>query len=81
MTTASELADALGRKNIADALGVGLTAVSNAVVRGIFPSSWFLVMRELAENAGVSCPPGLFKMRVHNSPNVDRAPIVQGAAE
>lgn len=67
MTTASQLADALGRKTIADALDVGLTAVSNAVVRGWFPSSWFLVIEALAKDAGVACPPELFKMRIHAS--------------
>ena len=73
MTTASQLADALGRKTIADALDVGLTAVSNAVVRGWFPSSWFLVMESLAKEAGIPCPPELFKMRAHSA--IAAAPV------
>ena len=49
-------ADRVGRQNIADAVGVGLTAVSNAVVRGHFPASWFLTMRK----AGLEPPETLF---------------------
>lgn len=71
MSTASELADALGRKTIADELGVLPTAVSNAVVRGWFPSSWFLAVKAIADREGVACPPELFKMRVHTTPSVD----------
>ena len=63
MITTHTLADALGRKAMADALGVGLTAVSNAVVRGQFPASWFLVVRAMAETAGKDCPPALFGMK------------------
>lgn len=80
MTTASELADALGRKTIADALGVGLTAVSNAVVRGWFPSSWFLAVKSVADAAGQECPPALFKMRAHTSQNVNSLMAPQAPA-
>lgn len=78
MTTASILADAVGRKNMADALGVGLTAVSNAVVRGWFPSSWFLAVKALADRRGIDCPPDLFKMKPGASPSVDCPTPVQG---
>lgn len=63
MNTTSHIADALGRKKIADALGVGLTAVSNAVVRGSFPASWFVAVSKLARDANVECPPHLFQMK------------------
>jgi hypothetical protein len=74
MTTASDLADALGRKTIADALGVLPQAVSNAVVRGWFPSSWFLAVKAIADGAGQECPPELFKMRVGATHSVDHPP-------
>lgn len=74
MTTASDLADALGRKAIADALGVLPTAVSNAVVRGWFPSSWFLAVKAIADQEGQECPPELFKMRVGATQSVDHPP-------
>lgn len=72
--TASDFADAVGRKRLADALQVGATAVSNAVVRGWFPSSWFLVAKQLAESAGVECQPQLFGMRM-----ADNTQIVESA--
>ena len=62
MMTAHELANAIGRKKIAQAVGVGPTAVSNAVTRGWFPATWFLAVCDLAEAIGVECPPELFKM-------------------
>lgn len=63
MITTEKIADALGRKEMAQALGVGLTSISNAVVRGSFPASWFFVVTRLAGDAGVSCPPCLFQMK------------------
>lgn len=77
-TDAKTLADALGRQSIADACEVGLTAVSNQVVRGWFPASWFLVMQSLAVEAGVECPPSLFRMKGF-PPSVDKPSDVQGA--
>jgi hypothetical protein len=62
--TAEEVADTLGRKAIAEAAGVGVTAVSNAVVRDKrFPSSWFVVLSELAAIKGRKIPPELCGMR------------------
>lgn len=63
MQTASDFAAALGRKNMAARLGVGLTAIGNAVVSGEFPSSWFLELSKLAEELGASCPVHLFAFR------------------
>lgn len=68
MITSSEFADSVGRNNLASRLGVGLTAVSNAVVRGKFPGSWFSVGQELALEAGIACPPELFSQRVIDLP-------------
>ena len=78
MMTAIELADAIGRKKLVAALPVGATAVSNAVVRGRFPSSWFLVVCRLAEEAGVVCDPALFGMHILDTHNVDNLPDAQG---
>ncbi|MFI2769780.1 hypothetical protein ACH50P_20115 [Sulfitobacter sp. M22386] len=78
MITALEFADAVGRKKMADALDVGLTAVSNAVVRGKFPSSWLEVSRVLAREEGIDCPPQLFgQKRFHGSQNVNAPSGVQ----
>ena len=67
MMKAKTLADALGRKNIAEAVAVTATAVSNAVVRGWFPPSWYVSCKALADEQGKACPPDLFKMRDENS--------------
>lgn len=64
MTPHQTFADALGRASIAEATGVGLTAVSNAVVRERFPSSWFVASQRLAEAKGINCPPELFGMKL-----------------
>ena len=79
MTTSHDLADAIGRKKMADALRVLPTAVSNAVVRGWFPSSWFLVVKALADEVGQDCPPALFKLKTHDPRTVDRVSKRQAA--
>jgi len=61
--TARELAAALGRDNMSRVLGVGKTAVSNAVVRGGFPATWYFRMEKLCAERGIACPPSLFGMR------------------
>lgn len=58
--TASDICDALGRKAIADRIGVGLTAVSNASADGGFPAKWFAVLREMCAECGLDCPEHLF---------------------
>lgn len=58
--TAEQLIDSIGRKRIADRVGVGLTAVSNAAVRKRIPSSWYAACRALASDQGIECPPELF---------------------
>lgn len=78
---AADLADRVGRREIADAVGVGLTAVSNAVVRGSFPSSWFFAVKSICDSKDIECPPALFSMkRAGHSQNVDGAATCQGEA-
>ena len=62
MMTVSELADALGRKQIAEAVGVNASAVSNALARGGFPATWYESMSKLAKLRGIECPLCLFIM-------------------
>ena len=63
MSNVHHIADAVGRKEIAEATGVGISAVKNAIVRGRFPASWYLIVSELAARHGVECPPECFGMR------------------
>ena len=58
-----DIADTLGRKEIAAVCDVPLQAVSNAVRRGGFPPAWFLAVSELAKVKGIDCPACLFSMR------------------
>ena len=81
MITADELADAIGRKKIAEAFGVGMTAVSNAVVRERFPSSWFVQMSEFARQVDMPCPPELFGMKLAALEPSEPADRFRGAAE
>ncbi|MGI3163622.1 helix-turn-helix domain-containing protein [Pseudooceanicola sp. 200-1SW] len=63
MVSALHIANILGRARLASELGVGDSAVSNAVSRGRFPASWFFVVNRLALSANIPCPPELFGMR------------------
>jgi hypothetical protein len=49
-------------------LGVGLTAVNNAVHRGAFPSNWFFCLKDLCDEAGIDCPKELFGFRLPSGP-------------
>jgi len=62
--TAEQFADAVGRSELARSVGVGLPAVSNAIDRGRFPSSWYEVGKKLAASANVGCPPELFGQKL-----------------
>lgn len=64
MTNTQHIADQIGQRQIATALGVGTTAVSNAVVRGSFPTSWFLVVKRLCDERGVDCPETAFNFKL-----------------
>ena len=63
MEKTSQFARALGRKDMAQALGVGVTAISNAVVAGSFPAAWFDALEALAKEKGKECPRDLFAWR------------------
>ena len=63
MADTSTFARALGRKEMAQELGVGLTAISNAVVAGAFPAAWFNTLEALAKAKGIDCPRHLFAWR------------------
>ena len=61
MITPLHIADTLGRRKIADALDVGVKAVSNAVARDKqFPSAWFITLSRMCAAEGIDCPPEIF---------------------
>ena len=59
----SDMCDQLGRKRIADSIGVRVTAVSNASVDGAFPASWFNVIDALCDEAGIKLSRSLFNFK------------------
>jgi len=68
MTNAKHIADQLGQAKIALALGVGVTAVNNAVAREYFPATWYPVIRGMCRDAGLDCPENAFNFK---SPSFD----------
>ena len=63
--------DALGRRNIADRVRRGVTAVSNAVSDGLFPASWYLAIKAMCRDAGIECPDALFKFVPSPAPSAE----------
>ena len=63
MKLSQTICDNLGRKNIAERLGVGPTSVSNASVAGVFPASWYLVVKEMCDEVGIECPVESFSFK------------------
>ncbi|WP_152618401.1 hypothetical protein [Leisingera sp. ANG-Vp] len=61
--TSEQLINKIGRENISLRIGVGLTAVSNAVVRGKMPSSWYEGVKRECDLQGIECPTSLFTFK------------------
>ena len=58
-----EACETLGRKQIADSVGVGVATVSDHIGAGLFPGSWFVAVRDLAADHGYEAPERLFRMK------------------
>jgi hypothetical protein len=63
MTPAQHIASVVGQRRLADKLGVGLTAVNNAVARGHFPATWARVVEGVCAEKGMECPDEAFNFR------------------
>lgn len=74
MTNTSEVCDKIGRKRMADSLGVGVTTISNAAVAGIFPARWYAVVKGFCLSDGIECPDELFNFIKPNT-RVDAEPL------
>ena len=70
----------VGRQPMSRALGVGLTAISNAVVGGLFPAAWYDPLEKLAQEHGVECPRHLFAWRRPDTHEVDMPPAPRKGA-
>lgn len=60
---AQTIIKALGRSEVAAALGVAEKTVIDHVSRGVFPAAWFAVIRGMSEKAGVPCDERLFSFK------------------
>jgi hypothetical protein len=63
MDNAKDIAALIGQRRIAVALGIGVTAVNNAVVRGKFPAAWLPVIRQICATEGIACHESAFNFR------------------
>ncbi len=68
MITTHEVADTLGRKEMAARIGVGLTAISAAVCDGMFRPAWYKTMCEMGAEKGVEIPDRLFRWKGVSGP-------------
>lgn len=67
--TAKIICDAIGRRAIAEAIGVTPAAVSNYSAAGVFPASWYLAVKAMCDARGLVCPEGLFNFV---NPSIDQ---------
>jgi hypothetical protein len=61
MTTAQEIADALGRDEIAARVGVRRSAVDQAVRSGKLPAAWYMALKAMAKRKPL--PPAAFSFK------------------
>lgn len=62
------IADRIGRVELASAVGVSKAAVSNAVVTNRFPASWYAVIKDICNTAGIECPLCAFNFKALTEP-------------
>ena len=63
MKNVKEVADRLGRKNMAAKLSVGVTTISAAIADGVFPSAWYICLRGMAAEINEVIPTNLFRWK------------------
>ena len=68
MDSIKEIVSHFKQARIAEALGVTQPTVSQAVKLGAFPASWYLVMKKLGEEEGISIPDSMFNMKAVSEP-------------
>ncbi|GJM01936.1 MAG: hypothetical protein DHS20C08_04370 [Rhodomicrobium sp.] len=62
--TVKQLIYDIGRKELTSRLGVGDTAISEAIKRGVLPASWCPIVMDLAKEAGVEVPDSMFNWKI-----------------
>lgn len=74
MNHVSQICDAIGREAIMQRLGVGKTAVSNAVTAGKMPASWYVTVSEICREKDVECPVEAFTFKAVDQTQEGAAP-------
>ena len=71
LQTVEEVIDRLGGSaEVADLIGVGVSAVSNAKSRNSFPHSWRMRLWQEAQRQNLEIAPDLIGMNENSSPEV-----------
>ena len=60
MSTASVIAEKLGKARIAERVGRPASAVSNAIKRGVFPAPWRSVIEAMGREKNIAVPDEVF---------------------
>lgn len=68
MKPIDKILSGVDRSTLRQRLGVGDTAISNAIAAGRFSSSWYEEVKALCDEAKIDCPLAAFKMRRAGSP-------------
>lgn len=68
MKTINDFSSRFTQRRIAKEIGVGATAVNNAVSRGLFPAAWFDALEQLCQREGEDCPRALFNFKSPSEP-------------
>jgi hypothetical protein len=63
MQTVDKIAEKLGRKRLAELVGVGKAAVTNATTEGTFPASWYVIVSGECDRLGIECPKSAFSFK------------------
>lgn len=70
MNTTKRIVKDLGSTQIQRELGVGASAVSMAVKKGVFPAAWYDVLDKMVVSSGGELPRGLFNWKKGSAPKV-----------
>jgi len=68
MTEVQRIARKIGQRKLAEKLGVGVTAVNNAIQRDeVFPAGWYPIVKSACDAEGIECPMSAFRWRAPHS--------------
>lgn len=62
-TNTNTIIEAIGRKELAKALGIKTGAISAASVANQFPASWYKTIRQMGHERGLAVPDRLFNWK------------------